>query len=156
MDLSFKLLGSSLIQNRIAQDITDLIEESERRGLKPLHLVVGNLFMQVGAVHATIEDLHIGNWDLALETDLHNLKKKINTRLLKLLFICEEKSGFIGIEGTVSIYYDPDEPYISLLAIDPKEKAADNEKQTGDGHPILVFKYKPEEILIEFNFLEDQ
>lgn len=145
-------LGSEELYERIIKDLNDLMHSAFDYGYIPAQLVVGRLFVEMSCCHSIIVDLSIGNWAELCVSNRKCLTELLAERLLEVIKSLEEKEGYLGAKETVDIFYDPDEPYLSLYAIYPHQDPEDSgEVTTGDGYPIRRFRFKDEEIDPEGN-----
>lgn len=153
ISLSLKLLGSKELRDQISKDIEDLIDLAREKKLKPVILTVGNLFLESGTAQAILVDLRILDWEYEIDTNSSIISEIFFNKKLTFLQDCEERSGFIGKdeEKKISIYYDPDEPYLCLTCADPKNKVNKSDQiATADGYLYYKIKFKPEETLVDF------
>lgn len=151
--ITLKTLGSKDLRDQISKDVSDLIELAKHKKLKPVILVVGNIFLDSGTAQSVISDLRIEDWAEEVENNNRIISEIFLTKKLTYLNECDERSGYIGKdeEKKVKIYYDPDEPYLCLTCADPSNKVSKSEQiATADGYQYYKVKYKPEETLTDF------
>jgi len=147
---SLKLLGSKELESEIISDLDELIRTSEERGLRPLYLVIGRLFLSVGIAKALQEDLGISTWEKELDLYSTQISDAFYLKKRQVLDITEEKNGSKDTTIGLKLFFDPDEEYMALKAINPGQKAVIHEKSTGDGHAVISLDIKPESILTKF------
>ena len=151
ISFSYATLGSAAIQQQISDDADTLVEEAKQRGFDPAYLFVGNLFLEVGAVHSIIEDFKLENWQEALETDYSSVRGLVEAKYLAILINCEKNNGFIGVQDGIKIMYTPDEPYMSLMAVEQARQPQQVDLKQGGLNPaFFIFKLKDEAILQDF------
>jgi len=111
----------------------------------PFQLVVGKPFVEMSCVHSLISDFNLKDWQASCLNIPGELAFLFNERYKEVIQVIESKEGVLGSKDMVEIYFDPEEPYLCLYAIDPTTKANTEEKKTGDGYLILRLSYKPED-----------
>lgn len=151
ISLSYATLGSAAIQQQISDDADTLVEEAKQRGFEPAYLFVGNLFLEVGAVHSIIEDLQLEDWLAVIEKDYSSIRSLVEAKYLAILTNCEKNNGFIGVQDGIKIMYTPDEPYMSLVAVEQDRPPQQVDLKQGGLNPaFFIFKLKDEAILQDF------
>jgi hypothetical protein len=144
---SLRLLGSKELEADIIRDLDQLILTIEEKELKPLYLVIGKFFIDVGVAQALQEDLSIGNWDREIDLYTNQISKVYSNKKLQVLENTEKKNGTKDSNLGMKVFFDPDEEYISMKVVNPGQKADVGEKSTGDGHAIISLDIKPSEVL---------
>lgn len=146
MQNTLSYLGSTELYEKIITDLNEIIQAAFESGYIPIQLSVGRLFVEMSCCHSLIVDLEIQDWSKMCEKNPRVLSELLEDRLVEVLAVLEENSGFLGEKETIEIYYDPDEPYISLNAIYPQKSEGYEEYTTGDGYPIRRFRFKDDEL----------
>jgi len=146
---SLSYLGSKELYVKIIQDLNNLMLHSFDNNLIPLQLVVGQLFVEMSCVHSLISDFNLKDWESSCLNIPKELSFLFDTRYKEVLKVLEEKQGVLGYKDTVGIYFDPEEPYMCLYAIDPNTSAEPHEMKTGDGYLILKLSYKEEDYTVK-------
>ena len=153
MKLSLKLAGSRDLRDQIGKDIEDLVDLAKQRKLKPVILVVGNLFLESLTAQALIVDLRVYDWDHEVEFNSIILSQIFENKKLNFLHECESRDGLVSEDPDhkVKIFYDPDESYLCMICADPKNKINKNDQiSTADGYAYFRIKFKASETLVDF------
>ncbi len=151
-ELPLKTIGSSELHEQVLDDIDNLIKEARKQNLKPFILVVGPLFIEIGSAQSLIQELKIPDWEKAISELGDIMKNLLSDKILSIRKMCESKNGMFAsdtIKG-INVFFDPDEPYMTLKCVDPATKGEPGEAVTKDGYLILTMKFRKEEILVEF------
>jgi hypothetical protein len=64
---------------------------------------------------------------------------------------CIQNNGIFDQYESLTVYFDPEEYYVSLHVANPTRKAEKFEHCTKDGHPVEIYRYEYEDILIKYN-----
>ncbi len=149
---SLVLLGSADLHQELVEDVEHLIHIAVEKEFRPLMLVVGPLFMYVGAIQSIIQDNQIKNWPEELQANRLELTRTIQEKILLIYQLCDLKSGKFTEEDTrkIDIYFDPDELYLNLLCVDPKTQAQGDELRTRDGYLIVSVAFPADDTLSHF------
>lgn len=120
MEISLKTLGSPELQQTVIDDMFELVRVCKAKGLKPLHLVVGKFFIEVGCAQSVRSDGKIADW--AGYVDQHTVMASIlfNSQIKKTYDLCEKNDGIFDSSPDMKVIFDPDEPYMVLQAIGTK------------------------------------
>lgn len=168
MGFSFASLGSKETEKVILADIEELFTSASSNKLKPLYLTVGPLFMDITSVQALLQDLSITDWHLEMLQNPTLLKESIALKKLYLYNHCDKSEGLLDIDverNNLKIYFDPDEPYISLICSVTKnlkgtKKSKDIKKSDDvviDEDNLRILQFKEDEILVHLKtILENQ
>lgn len=116
-------------------------------------LVVGILFVEVGIIQSILADLDLECTGCSTFEDNVNLVLALFKAKRSMLYRdCETRSGQFGRddERDIDIYFDPDEPYMALSCVDKNKSGGNTDLKTADGFPYYKLKFKPEEVLVEF------
>lgn len=156
MKISFTLIGSNELHDQIVKDIDSLIEGAYKRNLIPLLLTVGNVFMDVAVAQSICATKSI-IWENTFSKNKKRLSRFFDKKKKQLYNSILKSNGKVGHDESrnLDIFFDPDEPYLSLRCVDKNTKAKDNEPSTKQGYAILVVKFKADEIdeiLSDFTF----
>lgn len=152
MNITLRVLGSSELHEEVISDIEHLISKAKSQKLKPFMLVIGKTFVEVGSAQALIQELDIDNWDKELDTNFEILSELVRNKILLIHQLCEEKDGKFGRDEVrkIDIFFDPDEPYMTLFCADPAQKAKSDQIKTKDGYLICSVTFPSHEILVNF------
>jgi hypothetical protein len=161
---SLKALGSKEIQQQLLEDLADLMSNCYSTQLVPIYLGVGQTFIDIFCVKTIISKFNIANWEYTVEHNhkyildiFYSIKLSILESCLKNNgYLLKEKEPCVLFDGpdvevkdpepfnamlTLSIYYDTEEEYLTLYALNPKRKAMEDEMSV-DGHPLEVLYYR--------------
>lgn len=138
-------LGSTELYTRLIDDLNDLLQSAYENNLTPIQLLVGKIFIEMSCCHTLISDLEIQNWEALCQSSFHEISSLLRERVMEILNSIAAKDGYLGTRESVDIYYSPDEPYLSLLAVSPEKSNDIEEYTTGDGFPIRKLFFKEEE-----------
>ena len=148
--LSLRTLGSEELQTQVVKDIEDLLKTCNYEGLVPLFLVVGTTFIKISCAQSLRQDLKIHDWDYQVDNNyskLAELYEEVRTKTIKK---CNAKEGLFDKSRDMSIFYDPDESYISIMAINPNKKAKPGESSVKSGQPVEHLYFEEPDILTKF------
>lgn len=148
--LSLRTLGSVKLQQQVVKDIEDLLKTCNYEGLIPLFLVVGTTFVEISCAQSLRQDLNIKDWEYQVDHNYSKLSEIYNNVRLKTLKDCNSKNGMLDRAKEMSIFYDPDERYISIQAINPNKKAKPGESRVKSGQPVEQLFFEEPDVLPEF------
>lgn len=154
MNIPFRLIGSKDLHTQIVQDIDSLIDAAKDRKLIPMMLAVGSVFIEIAAAQTVLSESKTENWDKEFKNNPNFLADSFKEKKRKIYLMCLKAEGKVGedVDRKIDIYFDPDEEYMRLTCVDKNSKAKDNEPSTGEGYPIMVLHFKPEDILPDYKF----
>lgn len=152
LELPLKSVGSNELHEQVLNDIESLILRSNSRKFRPLILVVGPLFIEVGAAQTLVQDLNIPNWEQSVLEFKGIMTELLLNKRLSIMKMCETKNGEFAQESIkgMSVFFDPDEEYLSLRCVDTNTKGSDKDPTTKDGYLIVTLRFRREEILPDF------
>jgi hypothetical protein len=139
------LLGSKETEATVLQDLDDMLTTAEQQNLKPMYLVIGRLFMDIGVAQAIQEELAIEDWEEDLGLYKAQILKVFKLKRFQIFKTSEERNGTIDKELGIKVFFDPDEYYMTLKTVDPKEKP-----ERGKTPHITSIKLKSEEVLSKY------
>lgn len=151
--ISIRSLGTSDIYKQLVGDIELLFEKAVEQKLVPRLMVVGPVFLEIASVQALIRELQIDDWDVQVNESLPILSELISNKILTVYKMCDEHHGKFGEDPKekISIYFDPEEDYITLQCVNPKIKSKNPaDIKTKDGYPYLCINLDLDEVLIDF------
>jgi hypothetical protein len=142
--LSLKTLSSKESYSQILTDLKDLIDLCSEQDNIPIYFCVGGYFIDI-LVARKLQKL-IGDGVSTQDSEqFSSMKKELYEQFLKADCIVKK------IES-VSIFVDPDEPYIALYYINTQRQAVAGELCISSGQPIEKVKFTEEDILESFHF----
>ena len=152
MNITLRVLGSEDLHEEIISDIEHLVTKATSQKLKPMMLVVGKAFVEVGAAQALIQELDIKDWNKELDKKFELMSELVRNKILLIYQLCESKGGKFGTDPVrnIDIFFDPEEPYLTLYCVDPTTKAKGDESKTKDGFLICSVSFPSHEILVNF------
>jgi hypothetical protein len=152
MNLSLRVLESVEIREQILKDIDELLDIAGKKQMKPVILVIGKLFIDVGIMKLLKDTLVPMVVKDEIEKDSQTISYLFKTKKLSAYNSYEAKSGDFSSEEEkrFKVFFDPEEEYMCLIVADPHTKAKEEESQTADNHPYYFLKFKKEEILANF------
>lgn len=152
INLSLKLLDCEEVREQILKDIDSLLDIAKDKKMKPVILVIGNIFVDVGIMRTLRETIsplvlcdEVDN-NPQYVSDLFKMKKLDSYKKY------EQKSGDFSSEEEkrFKVFFDPEEDYMCLIVADPSKKAEIDESQTADNFPYYFLKFRSDEVLDEF------
>ena len=147
---SLKTIGSKEFQQQILKDIEDLLKTCHLEKLIPLYLVVGRSFLEISCVQHLKNELNIEDWDSQLNKEYNTLSEMFHETRLNTVRKCEENYGIFDLSEELVIYFDPEEEYLSIHAID-ESIIKKKKKRKIDKDCIQILRYEKDEILTDFN-----
>jgi hypothetical protein len=146
-------ISSDKLRDQIIGDIDFLIDGAATKKLKPFILVVGTLFVETGTIQSIMQDLVLDTEECSFEENSKVIIALFKSKRILIYRDCENKSGKFGRDEQrgVDLYFDPDEPYLSLICIDTNKSGGNTDLKTADNYPYYKIKFKPEEVLVEFD-----
>lgn len=151
--LPLKVVGSQALRDQISKDIEDLVELAKQKKLKPVLLVVGDVFLESLTAQSLIVDMRLFSWEEEVKNNLEIISQLFYSKKLNFLHECESREGLVteDLDYRIKIFFDPDEDYLSMTCADPKSKVNKSEQiSTADGYSYFKIKFKPEETLVNF------
>lgn len=156
MSFSFLTLSSDQLHNRILKDISGLLKTCRYEGLEPLYLIVGPIFVEVTCTQVIIDELGGHSLEDILETNCSDLSEMFNKLKLKYYSNCEGNLGIFDSNSGVTVFFDPDQSYLELHAVNPKKKAAKGECKVGSGHLVVTLSADVVSLFEDFKYTKTQ
>jgi hypothetical protein len=162
-NLSILLLGSSRARQMLITDVCDLIDRAEEEEVYPVAIRLGSLFLDI-CICSSLRlenDISGNDWPEYVEKHRSQLAVAYTAYKLKILESNSKSDGlrsgrfFEQIPDNLEVFYDPDEPYISILVCDPSKKAKKGEPSSKDGYLIATIRLKDQEVFYEYSTLRD-
>lgn len=154
INLSFQLIGSKELTEKINQDIEDLVFHAVDQDLIPKILTIGRVVLESIAT-STVEYNFKKSWKRCLKAkNRGEIFSNFSFVMLDYVESIMKEEGIFDEdrEKGFKTFYDPDEKYFRLLCIDPSRKAERRETATKDGYSYLALYYK-DHILVDFTDL---
>jgi hypothetical protein len=142
--LSLKILSSKESYSQILTDLKHLIDLCAEQDNIPIYFCVGGYFIDI-LVARKLQKLIDDGTNHQDPDQFTSIKKDLYEQFLKTDCVIKK------IES-VSIFVDPDEPYIALYYINTKRQATAGELCISSGQPIEKVKYTEEDILESFHY----
>lgn len=160
-NFSLALLGSQATHDTMIADICDLVDKSEEEDLKPIAIRLGTLFLEIAICTSmrTQQDISGTEWPLYVDEYRDQIAEAFQAYKLEILDkIAKSGNGrrdrlFDQLPESVKVFYDPDEPYISLITCNPKKQAKRGEPSSKDGRLIVTLKLSDKEIFTDYRDL---
>ena len=157
-NFSIALLGSQETHDTMIADICDLVDKSEEDNLRPIAIRLGNLFLEIAICTSmrTEQEIPADEWPLYVEQYREQISAAFTAYKTEILRKIENSANgrrdriFDQLPQTVKVFYDPDEPYISLITCNPRKKARKLEPSSKDGYLIETLKLPDSEIFSNY------
>lgn len=160
-NFSISLLGSQSTHDTMIADICDLVDKSEEEALKPIAIRLGTLFLEIAICTSmrTEQEVPADDWPLYVEKFRDQISQAFIAYKLEILSKIDKSANgrtdrlFDQLPQSVKVFYDPEEPYISLITCNPKKKAVGTQPSTKDGYLIVTLKLSEHEIFPDYRDL---
>jgi hypothetical protein len=154
MDISLFLMGTEDLEKIILNDLEDLTKVAKEYGLKPATLIIGKFFIEVTAIKMLQGYLNIKtdlDWRFELAQNLDIISTLYTDQLSQLYSKCDKNNNILDYDPNkkISMFFDPDEEYLSLMCIKDSPETRQNlkNKKEVEFHKIC---FKPGEFLYLF------
>lgn len=157
-NFSIALLGSQETHDTMIADICDLVDKSEEEDLRPIAIRLGTLFLEIAICTSmrTEQEIPADEWPSYVESYRDQISKAFTAYKTQILQKIEKSANgrrdriFDQLPQTVKVFFDPEEPYISLVTCNPKRKARPSEPASKDGYLIVTLKLSDAEIFPDY------
>ena len=160
LNLSIQLLGCEETHDILVADMYDLVDKSEEEELTPIYVRLGSLFLDIG-ICSTMrleQDIPTEEWTEYVEAYRSEMSIAYKAFKLELIQKIESSTNgkderfFSKLPAKMKFFYDPDEPYVSLVTCS-KKRAKPGEPATKSGHLVVTLRLQKKEIMFPYQQL---